>query len=270
VIVHFVPIALRNGDAPARETALDLADLSEYPALLNDLKDFAQSQEGTDDLRLKALQILSKYGIFQSGQKVDMWIKGKWTPILALNFEITPEPMLDKIKPGALELMSQAIEALHVKDGARAEEHLRKALAIQPEFPGLLNNLALALLLQGKKEESESILDHLIQDFPDYFFGQMSLAQKSIQEKDYEKASAILNHWMETKKKYHVTEYSMLCKTEIDLLLAEEKIEGALSWLDMWERTKPDDPDFKFYKSHLGLLQKTRNLFNPFRSKGQK
>jgi len=45
VIVHFVPIALRNGDAPARETALDIADLSEYPALLNDLKDFAQSQK---------------------------------------------------------------------------------------------------------------------------------------------------------------------------------------------------------------------------------
>ena len=251
VIVHFVPIALRNGDAPARETALDLADLSEYPALLNDLKDFAQSQEGTDDLRLQALQILSKHGAFQPGQKVDMWVKGKRTPILTLGFEITPEPMLDKIKPRALDLMSQAIEALRVEDGVRAENYLRAALKIEPEHPSLLNNLALALMMQRKNEEAEALLKHITEDFPDYFFGQIALARKSILAGDLEKARAIINHWMETKKQFHTTEFSALCKAQIDLSIEDGQYDSVDSWLEMWERVYPEDPEFKNYRRQI-------------------
>ncbi|OIN87163.1 MAG: hypothetical protein AUJ21_11910 [Anaerolineae bacterium CG1_02_58_13] len=251
VIVHFVPIALRNGDAPARETALDLADLSEYPALLNDLKDFAQSQEGTDELRLQALQILSKHGAFQPGQKVDMWIKGKWTPILTLGFEITPEPMLDKIKPKALELMKQAIEALRVKDGARAENLLRAALKIEPEQTSLLNNLALALMQQDKNKEAEALVKHITEDFPEYFFGQITLARMSIRDGNLEKARAIINHWMETKKKFHTTEFSALCKAQIDLSIEERQYDSADSWLEMWERVYPEDSEFKNYRRQI-------------------
>lgn len=250
-IVQFVPIALRNGDALARETALNLADLSEYPALLNDLNNFAQSQEGTDDLRLKALQILSKHGAFQPGQKVDMWIKGKQKPILTLGFEITPEPTLGKIKPRALHLMSQAIESLHVKNGVRAENHLRAALKIEPEHPSLLNNLTLALMMQRKNEEAEALLKHITEDFPDYFFGQMALARKSILAGDLEKARAITNHWMETKKRFHTTEFSMLCKTQIDLSIEERQYDSADSWLEMWERVYPEDSEFENYRKRI-------------------
>jgi len=255
-MVQFVPIALRNGDALARETALGLIDLSEYPTLLNDLKDFAQSQEGTDDLRLEALQILSKHGAFQPGQKVDMWIKGKRTPILTLGFEITPEPMLDKFKPRALELMKQAIESLRVEDGVRAENYLRAALKIEPEHPSLLNNLALALMQQGKNEEADALVKHITEDFPDYFFGQMALARKSIPAGDLEKARAIINHWMETKKRFHTTEFSALCKAQIDLSIEDSQYDSADSWLEMWERAYPEDPELENYRKHI----KTRKL----------
>ena len=269
-ILQLAPLILERGEPIAKELILNVADMSAHPEFLALLKKFAFGQSGSDKMRLGASQILSKHNAAPNGL-VEMWLDGEWKQMLLLGFEITPEPMLDvPLKPRVLDLMIKGIHALHEEDGVMAEQYYRKALDIQPEIPNLLNNLAMALAIQGKKKESDSILDHIIQDFPDYFFGQMSLARKSIQAKDYEKANSILTHWMQTKKKYHVTEYNMLCKTEIDLLIAEEKIEGALSWLDMWERTEPDDPDFGFYKSRLGLLRKTRNLFKPFRSKGQK
>lgn len=270
-ILQIAPLILERGEPVAKELIINVADMSGHPEFLALLKEFAFGQRGSDKMRLDASQILTKHNAAPNGM-IKMWLDGEWKQMLLLGFEITPEPTFDvPLKPRVSDLMMQGIYALREEDGARAEEHMRKALAIQPEVPGLLNNLALALFLQGKKEESESILDHLIQDFPDYFFGQMSLARKSIQEKNYEKAKTILNHWMETKKKYHVTEFSMLCKTEIDLLIADDKLEGAFSWLDMWKRVDSDDPDFEVYKSRCDLLQKTKNIFNlPFRSKGLK
>jgi hypothetical protein len=131
--------------------------------------------------------------------------------------------------------------------------------------------LALALTMQGKKEEGDVILKHISQDFPDYFFGQMSLARISIHEEDYEKADAILRHWMETKKKFHFSEYNIFCKTWIDLLIAEDKLKEAFSWFEMWEQTEPDDPDFDDYKRHLDLMKKVQDIQDiPFRGKKQK
>ncbi len=267
-ILQLAPLILERGEKIAKELILNVADMSAHPEFLALLKEFAFGQAGSDKMRMEAAQILSQHNAAPGG-RVNMWIEGEQRELLLLGFEITPEPTLDiPLKPKVAGLLEQAIYALRERDGARAEQRLRNALALQPEVPTLLNNLAVALVLQGKQAESDSILNHLIQDFPNYFFGQMSLARISLNAGDYEKAHAILNHWLETKKKYHHTEYNMLCKTEIDLMLAEKKYEGATSWLEMWERTEPDDPEFEKYKA---LVQMSRGLFkNPFGNKDQK
>lgn len=256
-LLQLTPLLLERGDRQAKEFVINVADMSAHPAFLALLKDFAFGQKGSDEMRLKAAQVLSKYKTAPSSQ-VQMWIKGQWSPILLLGFEITPEPILDEapLVPKALGLMKKAIYALRDENWAEAESHLRKALAVQPEHPGLLNNLALALGQQDKTEEADALLKHITEDFPDYFFGQMALARISIQGKEYDKARSILNHWMEKKKCFHVTEFNMLCKTQIDLMLAEDQIDGALSWMEMWERTEPeDDTDFEKYRAHLEIAQ---------------
>lgn len=260
-LLAMAPLFLERGDAQAHEYVFMMADISGHPDLLSLLKNYALGQKGSDESRMKAAQILSNFNVLPSG-KVEMWIRGKRQSLILLGFEITPEPMTDQypLSKKVLNLMMQAIEALHQQDGAQAEELLRKALVIQPEHPSLLNNLALALELQGKKKERDVIIQHLYKDFPDYFFGQMALARQSINSGDLEKARAIIDHWMSTKKKYHVTEFNMLCMTQIDLFLEEEDFEGALSWMEMWEKTEPDDPRFETYQERLAMLKAFKRL----------
>ncbi len=152
--------------------------------------------------------------------------------------------------------MEKAIFALRKQEWSEAEAHLREALTIQPEHPSLLNNLALALFQQDKTEEGEQVLKHVMEDFPDYFFGQMSLAHHFIREKQYEKARAILNAWMERKERYHTSEFVMLCKAHINLLIAEGEVEGTRSWLKLWEATGSDAPEFAEYEKHLEALSR--------------
>lgn len=267
-LLQMVPLLLERGDAIAKDYVINLADTSAHPELLALLKEYAFGQRGPDHLRLQAAQVLSKHNAAPTGN-VKMWLKGQWKEILLLGFEITSEPLLDEtpLNRKALDLMEKAIHALRHEDGAAAEQHLRKALAIQPEHPSLLNNLALALSMQDKDEEAEAIIQHVINDFPDYFFGQMTLARKSIHAGDLNKARSILNHWMGAKKKYHITEFSMLCKTQIDLFLAEENIAGARSWMEMWESAEPEgDPDYERYRTHLELS----DLLSKFKEKNKK
>ncbi len=256
-LLQLAPLFLERGERQAKELIINIAEMSAHPAFLDLLKGFAFGQKGSDEMRLKAADVLSKHKAAPQGQ-VQMWIQGQWRPILLLGFEITSEPMPDEyhLQPAALELMGEATSALREGKWSEAEGYLRQALTIQPEHPGLLNNLALALGMQEKQEETEIIVRHLMEDFPNYFFGQMMLARKAVQEKDYKKAHSILKHWMEKKKRFHVTEFNMFCKTQIDLMLAEENVAGALSWMEMWERTEPeDDPDFEEYRSHLKIAQ---------------
>jgi len=265
-ILQLAPLLLERGELVGKEFVINVADMSGHPEFLSLLKEFAFGKRGSDDLRMKAAQILSKHNAAPTGQ-VKMWLEGEWKSILLLGFEITSEPIIDiPIKPRVLRLMEQAIAALHAGNGELAEGCLRKALAIQPEHPSLLNNLAGALFMQKKEEEADAIIQHITEDFPDYFFGQMTLARKAINAGDYNRARSLVDHWMETKKQYHVTEFCMLCKTQIDLMVHEELIDGALSWLEMWAGTDPENPDLEKYKENLDLLK----MVSKFKSRQRK
>ena len=65
---------------------------------------------------------------------------------------------------------------------------LREALESEPDAPDLLNNLAMALRGQGKRAEAARILHDVQQRFPDYFFGQIALAQEQIDSGDHDAA----------------------------------------------------------------------------------
>ncbi len=266
-ILQLAPLLLERGELAGKEFVINVADMSGHLEFLSILKEFAFGQRGSDDLRMKASQVLSKHNAAPAGQ-AKMWLEGEWKEILLLGFEITPEPIMDDdpMRPKAIDLMAQALDALRENDGARAEGFLRKALTTQPEHPSLLNNLALALSMQDKKKESEAILKHITEDFPDYFFGQISLARKALWKKDYKKARVIVDQWLEKKKRYHVTEFNALCKVQIDLLIQEEHYDAAISWFELWEGIEPEDADFEDYKERIDLLK----LISKFKSRQPK
>ena len=262
-IIQFVPEALSSGDVKCREFALQLANMSAHPKILLSLKEFVLGQNGSDALRLKGSQILSRFNIFNSGEMIRLWLKGSWTEIMMIGFQISHDAVPSTLKPSTLALMEKAINALHAKNGPEAEGHLRKAIEIQGEDPSLLNNLAMALQMQGKIAESDSIADHITARFPDYFFGHVITVRRALNEKQLETAKITLEKMM-TKPELHFTEFSALCACQIDFFLADEKPEGAISWYEMWKQGYPDDPNWEKYQTTITMIKAFSKLTKGF------
>ena len=268
-LIQFVPEALSSGDVKCRELALQLADMSAHPKILLSLKEFVLGQNGPDALRLEGSQILSRYNIFHSGEMIHLWLKESWTEIMMIGFQISRDAEPSTLKPSTLRLMEKAINALHTKNAQEAEVHLRKALEIQGDDPGLLNNLAMALQMQGKQAESDSIANQIPARFPDYFFGQVITVRRVLNTKQLEKAKIALDKMM-TKPELHVTEFSALCACQIDFFLADEKPEGAISWYQMWEQGYPDDTNREKYETTITMLKALSKLSKGFSGRRHK
>jgi tetratricopeptide (TPR) repeat protein len=245
-----LPHFLARGDAHTREFAIRLMKMAETPELVAMLKDFALGDIGTDEMRLDTAQFLVKQGHLASGSH-RMWVKGNWTNILQLNFEITSEPIRDSQSPVVTKLASQAIEALYANDGPKAQALLEEALSIE-ETPSMLNNLALALETQGKTRQAHTLVAGIHARFPDYFFGISAEARKATAEGDFDKAHALLDRLLQ-RNRMHITEYDALCEAQIELALAREHMEAARSWLKMWEQVNPDAPRLMEYRLRLEL-----------------
>jgi len=272
-LIHFVPAALVNGDEHCKEFAINLADMSAHPAVLDSLKEFSLGQNGSDALRMEAAQILTKHGIFKSGETIDLWIEGESRPLRMLGFQISYDAQdRPKLKPAAQRLTEQAIYALRDEDGAKAEIQLRKVLEIQKDEPGLFNNLAVALSMQGKHDEASAIADEIPTRFPDYFFGQVIAVRKAIQANDLKTAQSVLDKMMQ-KQELHVTEFGALCGCQIDYMIENDKPEGAISWFEMWEQGYPDDPSLKNYEHKIAMIDvfaKLKDGFPKSRRKSKK
>jgi tetratricopeptide (TPR) repeat protein len=261
-LIHFVPAALTNGDEQCREFALQLADMSAHHVILDSLKEFSLGQLGSDAQRLDASQILSKHGIFRSGERIDLWLEGERKPIMMLGFQITYDAVEQHtLKPAAQHLMEQAIHALHEGNGAKGEGYLRKAIEIQKDEPGLYNNLAVALSMQGKHEESEAIADDIPNRFPEYFFGQVITVRKAIGKHDLVTAKTMLDKMMQ-RHELHVTEFGALCACQIDYLIENDKPEGAVTWWEMWQQGYPEDPARENYEDKMSLLSSFAQIQN--------
>jgi tetratricopeptide (TPR) repeat protein len=263
-ILGFVAAALPWGDSEARELAGQLVAMSAHPKLVPILRDFALGEVGPDAQRIEASQTLSKLGVLESGQNVDLWLEGEWKPIMMIGFQISYDSEeKPTLKPATLRLMEQAVNALHEEEYSKAEGLLRKALEIQPNEPSLLNNLAFALGRQDKTDESETLAERIAHDFPDYFFGQIIAVRRAIQADDFEKAKEIVNKLMK-KKELHVTEFSALCACQIDLMIQDEKPEGAVSWFEMWKQGYPEDPALEKYEHTIAMIEVFSKLKNGF------
>ncbi|MEZ4664351.1 MAG: hypothetical protein R2911_43015 [Caldilineaceae bacterium] len=90
VFMHVFAILLKRGDKTGRDTVIDMTRFSEYPPLFALLREYVVSQDGPDESRLSALNVLNEFKQLPSGH-VRMWIRGDWQEILALGFEIGDE-----------------------------------------------------------------------------------------------------------------------------------------------------------------------------------
>lgn len=249
-VAALVPVLLDRGDPQARQFALMLAEAADTPEFAAILADYALSQRGPDAMRNQALQGAMKYNLFPD-YKARMWMDGEWRDLELMGFEITGEP-LETFSPEVEDLSRRAAEALYARQWARGEQLLRQALAIEPDSPSLLNNLAMAIGNQGQQERAEQMTRELHERFPDYLFARVSVARMLINNGELEAAEELLKPVMK-RRRMHFSEAAALFGARIELELERDRPEAARTWFDMWASADPDHPQIAHYQRLLGI-----------------
>jgi tetratricopeptide (TPR) repeat protein len=147
--------------------------------------------------------------------------------------------------------------ALLMEKDKEAESVFREAIALDPNIPNLWQNLAAALEQQGKKEESEAVINKIFEKFPDYSFGRINMAVRAALKGDVPGARKFLEPLME-KDVLHVSEYTGVCQASFFICRAEDDDTGMKAWLDCWKKAAPDDVRIEEFELEIRL----KNMLN--------
>ncbi|MEB3335821.1 MAG: tetratricopeptide repeat protein [Leptolyngbyaceae bacterium] len=263
-IIQLIPVLLDRGDPAGREFALRCAETAEKPEMLEALRIFALSQSGTDELRNKAAVKVSEAGLLPPGP-VRLWIKGEWRDILLIAYQFHHDPptrhprQIEDWLREALSLLKQQ----NAEAAKEAEQLLQQALAVKPDAPDLLNNLALAYGLQDREEDAMRLIQQLVEQHPEYVCGRAAMAKWQIRQGDLEAAEAILKP-MISYKRFHVDDFAVFSSAYLELLMAQKRPEAAEGWLNLWKTVDPEHPELKAWQQRLAapsLLQKFSKFF---------
>ncbi|MGC9357893.1 MAG: tetratricopeptide repeat protein [Anaerolineae bacterium] len=246
----FIPILLKRGDPFGCQMAYALATIMETPEVFRALADFARTKHGTDEMRIQAGNLAAQNGALPSGPR-RMWIQGEWREIMLLSFEIYGES--DPVhSPKVEHLAREAAMALNRGDVETARSLLEEALEEEPDAPGLLNNFAKVLEMEGSFQEALELTREIHEQHPDYLFARISLAQTHIDVGEIEEAHNLLDPILE-RERLHYSEFGAFCAAYIRLNIAEGNLQGAQSWLQMWEEIDPENPNLLWFKQELNL-----------------
>ncbi len=259
------PHMLEFGDRTAREFVLNFVRVVETPELLQLLYDFARSPHGSDGLRFEAIQFISQNhpDMLPENKEVPMWRNGQKSDMFIMGFEITDEPQLvEGISEEVLQKHEEAVDLVLDDKLEEAEQMLQEVIAAAPNFHSAYNQLAMVYELQGRKQEARALVEETHARFPDYLFARVALARILTQEKRLEEARELLKPVLRLSK-LHISEFRALARAEMDLALAENLVEGAKAWLEMWQQMEEDNPELLQWQMRidgpdnlLGGLQK--------------
>lgn len=236
---RLVPILLERGDPFGRGFALHLANTLATPETLAALRDFAFSRNGTDRDRLRALGVVQDRGLLE-GNILRVWQEGEWREIEPINFEIVE----DEPRPHGPEVMKLAGRATRALREGRPEDALGvllRATALEPDAPDLLNNLAATYTQLGRTDEAAALVREIHQFHPDYFFGQVGVAQLETRARRFAASHQILDA-LASRRRYSKSEFVALSLAEIEVFLAEKNPDAARSWLDLVASVDPEHP----------------------------
>lgn len=253
-VVSLAPHMLERGENRAREFVFIVAAVSGQEKLVGLAKDFIFGKKGSFKLRGRGAQLLSTEGRLPNGP-VKLWAGDTQRSVLLINTVISPEATLGNLTKATQDLLNQAYEAMTQNRPDRSRALLEKALALQPDEPILLYNLASTLGQVGETKKSDQMIADVHARFPDYFFGSVGAARLALQAGDLPTAHDLLNGLLQ-REKMHTAEFTALCVGQLDVWLAENNLESARSWLEMLSQVSPQHPAVEFYRERLEQMGK--------------
>jgi Flp pilus assembly protein TadD len=253
-VFFLAPHMVARGDAAARDFVVRMAAITAHPGLVSAAKDFIFGKRGAFQERFDASHILSEADLLPSGP-VQMWSDGEMREVMLLNIMIDPEPEPSKLPQRVRVLAEGGWKAIRDQNGRHAQELLEQALALWPDDPSLLNNLAMALEMQGQKDKARQLIREVHARFPDYFFGIIGIAGLEVLQGNLDHAHELLNDLIQ-RKKLHTSEFTALCQAQIQAYLAESNRKFARAWLEAWEQVDPEHPRLETYRKRIGKDRK--------------
>ena len=168
-----------------------------------------------------------------------------------LGFEISYEPNEEnRLAPKVERLAVGAMEEIKSGDPVKGERLIKQAIELAPNNPSLLNNLAAAYSRQGKVEEVRNLKAEIRQRFPDYFFGITNEALTLAWGGKPDEAEELIKPLLQ-RRRLHVTEFTSLCRAQIEIAIARRNRKAAQGWIQMWESVEPDDPNLEILRSQV-------------------
>ena len=262
-VENILPGMLDRGDAASQQMAAWIAAKSQRPEFQEALLDYARGRRGTDETRYNLLMRLNKTQSLPS--PVSMHIRGEVRHVELIGFEITDEPTVPEDRSEEVQSMIEdAAEALHNGDGKKAETLLREIHLAYPDQPDVMYNLAVALKIQKREEESDALIDEVLRQHPDYFFGNISAANRKIKQEKFDEALDILIQ-LQRRPRLHSTEFFALVNSMVHAQVGKQRYDAAKHWVKMLEDYVPDHPNIdmltEFVEAHEHSMRAMKKLF---------
>jgi tetratricopeptide (TPR) repeat protein len=247
---------LRHAGPDACELVLTVAKAIGGGPLVEPLWNFAGGQRGSDHFRQSVLEWLKRNELI-SAKTCRLWFGGQWQDMILVCSKISWEKQRS-YSPQVEELMDKAF-ALTVSQPAEAEQLLRRAVQLVPDAPDVLNNLAAVLRKQGRNREADEIMRDVAARFPDYLFAQIWQAQQLASQGEYVAARKILTELYQ-RPTLHVSEFSSVVATLVQLSLREDNLEAARLWLKHLQDVNPDFSQLPILQKHVPTATLAKDL----------
>jgi tetratricopeptide (TPR) repeat protein len=257
--IDWIELMLDRGDPTSSQMALDLAKNAETPQLWEIVRAFALGQNGSDGLRNDAAIALVRANQLDP-EKVRMWLNGAWQEISLITYEFHEDQPFEH-SPKVLKLIEQALTLLRTGTpaaGIAAEALLQEALAITTA-PDLLNNLAVAYLLQDREAEGIDLCRQIVADYPTYIPARVSIARFHLLKQETDVAAALLQPILK-QSRFHIEDLATFSEGYLLLLVQQQELVRAQGWLQLWTQVTPDHPRVEFWQQQLGLLTAAQKM----------
>jgi tetratricopeptide (TPR) repeat protein len=218
---------LKRGSSTCRAWVRMLLPYCSSPELKTAVLDFASGDAGSDDCRNEFVISCSKLDWLPS-KEIQFWKDGEEITIRTFSQEIHWEvdnedsPLSEK----GLEKLYEASEALKHGNHAKSIKLFKELIDEEPKAPSVLYNLSLNYLILGAKDKYDEIIDKLVQEFPDYLFGQTALAQRLIKQGQLDEGWEIVKTLQESPR-LHGSEFKALSCSQILYYMAKGEMDTA-------------------------------------------
>jgi predicted Zn-dependent protease len=264
----------RNPTLVAKQITPKLADKVDDAYDLIRIRKFAEAEQlldrldkqydrypGPDAMRHEALNILGREARVDSGPH-RFYSRGKWTEIKLFMAKIHWEAT-QCATPWVQEFVETGTEALKRGDFTLAEKSFNRVLDKEPDNCSAAYNLCVVWLERDGKSgrrRAQARMEEIHEQFPDYLFAPISLAQFAAMDGDLTRASDLLEPILDAKT-LHVTEAIALFTAQVQIAIRRHEFDSAEQSLALLVQIAgEDDPKVATLRRHIDTASGRRGL----------